>query len=214
MALSTACRSISTESRILDRRLPAQHAPGSAHWNRASIRRSSASLNPSASSSRARSAAAISWPCGRASRPRSSLGGSTRQPIMTAYRQQALACAAALARARSRPRDLKPTLPDARKILLRNVYGWFVKVERGVYTLSEGGKAALVRWKAHLPPRPWRNVLTSWQTQLSENRRKIGRRPRTPTASMTWTCPLRPTTDDISEWIGSSSAGFGRSAAN
>ena len=34
-------------------------------------------------------------------------GGSTRQPIMTAYRQQALACAAALAKAPGRPRDLK-----------------------------------------------------------------------------------------------------------
>jgi len=80
-------------------------------------------------------------------------GGSTRQPIMTAYRQQALACAAALAMSPARPRDLKATMPDAPKILLRNVYGWFVRVERGVYALSDGGKAALVRWKAHLPPR-------------------------------------------------------------
>jgi hypothetical protein len=47
---------------------------------------------------------------------------------------------------------LKSTLPDAPKILLRNVYGWFVRVERGLYTLSEGGKAALTRWKAQLPP--------------------------------------------------------------
>jgi len=37
-------------------------------------------------------------------------------------------------------------------ILLRNVYGWFVRVERGLYTLSEGGKAALTRWKAQLSP--------------------------------------------------------------
>jgi len=78
-------------------------------------------------------------------------GGSTRQPIMTAYRQQALACAATLARAPARPRDLKPTAPDAPKILLSNVYGWFVRVERGIYTLSEVGRAALVKWKAHLP---------------------------------------------------------------
>ena len=78
-------------------------------------------------------------------------GGSTRQPIMTAYRQQALACAAALAKAPARPRDLKPDMPDAPKILLSNVYGWFVRIERGVYTLSEGGRAALVRWRAHLP---------------------------------------------------------------
>ncbi len=78
-------------------------------------------------------------------------GGSTRQPIMTAYRQQALACAAALARAPARPRDLKVATPDAPKILQRNVYGWFVRVERGVYALTVGGKAALVRWKEHLP---------------------------------------------------------------
>jgi hypothetical protein len=78
-------------------------------------------------------------------------GGSTRQPIMTAYRQQALACAAALAQAPARPRDLRGGIPDAPKILLSNVYGWFVRIERGVYSLSEGGRAALVRWSAHLP---------------------------------------------------------------
>jgi hypothetical protein len=78
-------------------------------------------------------------------------GGSTRQPIMTAYRQQALVCAAAMANAPARPRDLKASAPDAPKILLNNVYGWFVRVERGVYALSEAGRAALVKWKAHLP---------------------------------------------------------------
>jgi hypothetical protein len=85
-------------------------------------------------------------------------GGSTRLPIMTAYRQQALACAAALADAPARPRELKTNVPDAPKILLRNVYGWFVRVERGVYALSDAGKAALVRWKAHLPRRTDRDA--------------------------------------------------------
>jgi hypothetical protein len=79
------------------------------------------------------------------------VGGSTRAPIMTAYRQQALACAAALSDAPARPRDLKPAMPDAPKILLHNVYGWFVRVERGVYTLSDSGRAALARWPT---PRP------------------------------------------------------------
>ena len=78
-------------------------------------------------------------------------GGSTRQPIMTAYQQQALACAAALAHAPARPRELKNTIPDAPKILLDYVYDWFVRVERGVYALSDGGRAALVKWKAHIP---------------------------------------------------------------
>jgi hypothetical protein len=79
------------------------------------------------------------------------VGGSTRRPIMTAYRQQALVCAAALAEAPARPRDLKPAAPDAPKILLHNVYGWFVRVERGVYALTDSGRAALVRWPT---PRP------------------------------------------------------------
>jgi hypothetical protein len=82
------------------------------------------------------------------------LGGSTRQPIMTAYRQQALACAAALARAPARPRDLRSDAPNAAKILQRNVYGWFVRIERGIYTLTDPGRAALVRWSAHLPELP------------------------------------------------------------
>jgi hypothetical protein len=74
------------------------------------------------------------------------LGGSTRQPIMTAYRQQALACAAAMAREPQRPRDLKPACPDAQKILHRNVYGWFERSERGIYGLTETGRNALARW--------------------------------------------------------------------
>ncbi len=83
------------------------------------------------------------------------VGGGTRQPIMTAYRQQALAVAAALAADAAtgsgtrRPRDLKAVAPDAPKILLHNVYGWFVRVERGVYGLTEAGRAALVRWEGH-----------------------------------------------------------------
>ncbi|MBX3537226.1 MAG: hypothetical protein KF735_06310 [Chelatococcus sp.] len=74
------------------------------------------------------------------------LGGGSRAPIMTAYRQQALACAAALARGALRPRDLRPLAPDAAKILQRNVYGWFARAERGVYALTAAGQEALVRW--------------------------------------------------------------------
>jgi hypothetical protein len=73
-------------------------------------------------------------------------GGGSRTPIMTAYRQLALACAAALAQGPRRPRDLKASIPDAPKVLRGNVYGWFVPVERGVYNLTESGRAALLRW--------------------------------------------------------------------
>ena len=81
------------------------------------------------------------------------LGGSTRRPVMTAYRQQALICAAALAVAPLRPRDLKADAPDVAKILQRNVYGWFVRVVRGIYGLTPVGRAALVTWQSYLPQR-------------------------------------------------------------
>jgi hypothetical protein len=74
------------------------------------------------------------------------LGGGSRRPIMTAYRQQALICAAALASGPLRPRDLKDRAPEAPKILLRNVYGWFDRSARGLYVLNEAGRAALRRW--------------------------------------------------------------------
>jgi hypothetical protein len=74
------------------------------------------------------------------------LGGSTRSPIMTAYRQQALACAAAMALGPRRIRELKPQFPNAANILRDNFYGWFDRVERGVYGLTDAGRAALKRW--------------------------------------------------------------------
>ena len=73
-------------------------------------------------------------------------GGSTRKPIMTAYRQQALACAAALQSGPLRPRDIKASAPSAAKILLHNVYGWFDRIDRGVYALTDAGTEALKRW--------------------------------------------------------------------
>jgi hypothetical protein len=79
------------------------------------------------------------------------VGGSTRQPIMTAYRQQALGIADVMRGATARPRDLKPHMPDAAKILRDNVYGWFERIERGVYGLTENGRAALLTWVDHLP---------------------------------------------------------------
>ncbi len=75
-------------------------------------------------------------------------GGSTRQPIMTAYRQQALACAAALQAGPLRPRDLKASTPIAARILRDNVYGWFDRIDRGIYGLTDAGAEALKRWPA------------------------------------------------------------------
>jgi hypothetical protein len=82
-----------------------------------------------------------------------SAGGSTRQPVMTAYRQRALACAKILRAGPGRPRELRVVAPDAGRILLRNVYGWFERIEPGVYRLSSAGEVALQYWGDGLSPR-------------------------------------------------------------
>lgn len=74
------------------------------------------------------------------------VGGSTRMPLITAYRQDALKCAAHLASSGpARIRDVKAAtaVDRAAGIFRDNVYGWFAKVERGVYGLSDAGHKAL-----------------------------------------------------------------------
>jgi hypothetical protein len=79
-------------------------------------------------------------------------GGSSRQPIMTAYRQDALACAMAMREGSRRPRDLKELAPDAARILQRNVYGWFERVEHGSYRLTAKGREAVLAAEPCPPP--------------------------------------------------------------
>lgn len=85
-------------------------------------------------------------------------GGSTRQPIMTAYRQEALRCAALLAaNGPMSPKTLRAAgdVPRAGSILRRDVYGWFERVRPGVYQLSPQGQLGLDRFGvAHIPPIP------------------------------------------------------------
>jgi hypothetical protein len=73
------------------------------------------------------------------------IGGSTRKPLMTAYRQDALKCAAHLkANGPTKISVVKAatSVDRAPAIFRDNVYGWFEKTERGVYGLSEVGKVA------------------------------------------------------------------------
>jgi len=76
------------------------------------------------------------------------VGGSSRQPVMTAYRQRALACAEMMREGPRRPRELREVAPDAAGILHRNVYGWFEREGRGIYRLSQAGEAGLLHWAA------------------------------------------------------------------
>jgi hypothetical protein len=40
-------------------------------------------------------------------------------------------------------------MANAPKILLHNVYGWFVRIDRAVYDLADSGREALQRWPQH-----------------------------------------------------------------
>lgn len=74
------------------------------------------------------------------------VGGSTRLPLITAYREEALRIARFLKERGPSPLKEIRTAVDGSKtnsILQRDVYGWFTRVQRGVYTLSPKGEEAL-----------------------------------------------------------------------
>ncbi|MBP0482724.1 DUF2161 domain-containing phosphodiesterase [Sagittula salina] len=76
-------------------------------------------------------------------------GGATRHGIVTAYRQDALACAAWMVeRGACRGRDVAAGAGVARatQVMRDNHYGWFEKVGTGVYALNDAGRVALVHW--------------------------------------------------------------------
>jgi hypothetical protein len=81
---------------------------------------------------------------GRAGDP--SPGGTRGIPIVTAYRQEALACASRLRGGARTTRELAEASPRATAILYRNVYGWFERVGHATYRLTEAGEAALRRF--------------------------------------------------------------------
>ena len=73
-------------------------------------------------------------------------GGATRHGIITGYRQDALRCARFLAvHGPSKGSVVKEwaEVPQATQIMRDDHYGWFEKVERGVYALTEKGRQGL-----------------------------------------------------------------------
>ena len=76
-------------------------------------------------------------------------GGATRHGLVTGYRQDAIKCARFLAvHGASTGAKVKnwAEVPDATRIMRDNHYGWFTKVARGVYDLSEDGQRGLKDW--------------------------------------------------------------------
>ncbi|MGF1592146.1 MAG: DUF2161 family putative PD-(D/E)XK-type phosphodiesterase [Kiloniellaceae bacterium] len=73
-------------------------------------------------------------------------GGQSRRPIVTVYRQNALRCAALLRDRGATRASLvarETGVATAGPLLRNDVYGWFRRVERGVYDLSPKGREAL-----------------------------------------------------------------------
>lgn len=76
-------------------------------------------------------------------------GGTRGIPLLTAYRENALTIALLLHKSGpSRPRDLRQAGggPKTQAILGHNVYGWFERIDRGVYALSAEGAAGLATY--------------------------------------------------------------------
>ena len=90
-----------------------------------------------------------------------STGGATRSGLVTAYRQDALRCAAHLAAAGPCKGSLvaKATgVPQATRLMATDHYGWFERVETGIYALTDkGGQGLKDLWR----PSPRSNGLNS-----------------------------------------------------
>lgn len=88
------------------------------------------------------------------------IAGSTRRPIVTAYREEALHIAAVLQRLETATvAELRSACenPRAGSVLQKNYYGWFSRVQRGVYRLTEQGEQALATYK---------DVVQTWENDL------------------------------------------------
>jgi hypothetical protein len=72
-------------------------------------------------------------------------GGSTRRGIVTAYRQDALRCLNFLEShgpAKAAQVAKQTGVAKARRLMADNHYGWFERVENGIYGVSRSGRAA------------------------------------------------------------------------
>ncbi|WP_212524168.1 DUF2161 family putative PD-(D/E)XK-type phosphodiesterase [Actibacterium sp. MT2.3-13A] len=73
-------------------------------------------------------------------------GGASRARLVTAYRQDALRCAAHLGQAgptKGAAVAAAAGVPRATRIMADDHYGWFARVATGIYDLTPAGRAAL-----------------------------------------------------------------------
>jgi hypothetical protein len=79
------------------------------------------------------------------------VGGSTRTKIVTAYKENAIFVACCLEKyGPMSPKQLKVSGTDKKQtysVLRGNHYGWFEKIEKGIYSITDIGKDALLEHK-------------------------------------------------------------------
>lgn len=75
-------------------------------------------------------------------------GGTTRRPLVTAYREAALDVAAYLRSGPASVAEVRSATGRQRAgdILADNYYGWFQRISRGVYCLTPAGSEAVERY--------------------------------------------------------------------
>ena len=81
-------------------------------------------------------------------------GGATRGGLMTGYRQDALTCALhLLEHGPARGADIVKTSGIARatQVMYSNHYGWFERVEKGIYALTDKGRTEHQNWLSSTP---------------------------------------------------------------
>lgn len=77
------------------------------------------------------------------------VGGVTKTKIITAYRERAIRIAYYLSEQPMKLKDLKAITQEDKcsSILQKNFYGWFERVERGIYVLTPLGKEELLKYE-------------------------------------------------------------------
>jgi hypothetical protein len=84
-------------------------------------------------------------------------GGVSKTPLVTAYRQEALRCALLIERSGlAKLTALRATglVPNAPRILQRDVYGWFERVARATYRTTARARQDLVRFASAVDALP------------------------------------------------------------
>ncbi|XMB86878.1 DUF2161 family putative PD-(D/E)XK-type phosphodiesterase [Mycoplasmatota bacterium WC44] len=77
------------------------------------------------------------------------VGGVTKTKIITAYREQVIKIAYYLKDSPKTVKELKELTANAKtgNILIKNHYGWFDRVDRGIYELNQLGKNELLNYQ-------------------------------------------------------------------